>query len=387
VIEDPLLVLAYLAAVVALVFQLERLPALQPLFDRLPALVWTYFIPMLSTTAGILPAESPIYRALARYVLPASLVLLLLSSELRAIARLGRTALVVMVMGMLGIALGGIVGFTVLKPWLPPDAWKAVGALTGTWTGGSANLVAVGSALDISAELQGIVIIVDTVVGYTWMGLLISFASRQERFDRWNRADRTVLDDVRARLDGLSQGERRAPSVADLTLMVGLSIVLTAVCLKLGALLPPLGQVLNAFGWAIVLLTTISLALSLTPLARLELAGASRLGYAGFYLLLASVGAQGDLRKVISHPQFVLLGVIVLAVHAAVLLLTIRLLKAPLFFFGAASQACTGGYSSAPLVAALYVPSMAPVGLLLAVVGNISGTYLGLLVAQILSGF
>jgi uncharacterized membrane protein len=385
VIEDPLLVLAYLAAVVALVFQLERRPALQPLFDRLPALVWTYFIPMLSTTAGILPGDSPVYRALARYLLPASLVLLLLSSELKAIARLGRTALVVMVMGMFGIALGAVVGFMVLRPWLPPDAWKAVGALTGTWTGGSANLVAVGSALDISAELQGIVIIVDTVVGYTWMGLLISFAARQAAFDRWNHSDRSVLDDVRTRLDGLSQGERRAPSVADLTLMVGLAIVLTAVCLKLGTLLPPLGQVLNAFGWAIVLLTTISLALSLTPLSRLELAGASRVGYAGFYLLLASVGAQGDLRKVISHPQFVLLGVIVLVVHAAVLLLTIRLLKAPLFFFGAASQACTGGYSSAPLVAALYEPSMAPVGLLLAVVGNISGTYLGLLVAQILS--
>jgi uncharacterized membrane protein len=388
VIEDPLLVLAYLAAVVALVFQLERLRALQPLFDRLPALVWTFFIPMLSTTAGILPAESPMYRGLARYLLPASLTLLLLSSELKAIARLGRTALVVMVMGMLGIALGGIVGFLVLRPWLPPEAWKAVGALTGTWTGGSANLVAVGSALGISAELQGIVIIVDTVVGYTWMGLLISFASRQAAFDRWNGADRAVLDDVRARLTGLGEGsgESRAPSLADLTLMVGLSIVLTAVCLKLGTLLPPLGQVLNASGWAIVLLTTTALALSLTPLAQLERAGASRLGYAGFYLLLASVGAQGDLRKVISHPQFVLLGVIVLVVHAAVLLLTIRLLKAPLFFFGAASQACTGGYSSAPLVAALYEPSMAPVGLLLAVVGNISGTYLGLLVAQILSG-
>ena len=385
-IEDPLLVLAYLAAVVAVVFQVGRLPALQPVFDKLPALVWTYFIPMLSTTAGILPGDSPVYRALARYLLPASLVLLLLSSELKAIARLGRTALVVMVMGMFGIALGAVVGYTVLRPWLPPDAWKAVGALTGTWTGGSANLVAVGSALDISAELQGIIIIVDTVVGYTWMGLLISFASRQEAFDRWNKADRAVLDEVRTRMDGLQQGEGRAPTVADLTLMIGLAIVLTAVCLKVGALLPPLGQVLNAFGWAIVLLTTVALLLSLTPLARLELAGASRVGYTGFYLLLASVGAQGDLRKVITHPQFILLGVIVLVVHAAVLLLTIRLLRAPLFFFGAASQACTGGYSSAPLVAALYEPAMAPVGLLLAVVGNISGTYLGLLVAQLLAG-
>ena len=177
-IQDPVLVFAYLAAVVALVFQVARVPALRPLFDRLPALVWTYFLPMLSTTAGILPAESPVYRALARYLLPASLCLLLLSSEIKAIARLGRTALIVMTVGMAGIMLGGVSGFLLLRPWLPPDAWKAVGALVATWIGGSANLVAVANALDLSPELQGVLIIVDTVVAYTWMGFLISLAAR-----------------------------------------------------------------------------------------------------------------------------------------------------------------------------------------------------------------
>jgi len=386
VIQDPVLVFAYLAAVVALVFQVARWPALRPLFDRLPALVWTYFLPMLSTTAGILPAESPVYRAIARYLLPASLSLLLLSSELKAIARLGRTALLVMTTGMAGIMLGGIAGFLALRPWLPPDAWKAVGALVATWIGGSANLVAVANALDLSPELQGVLIIVDTVVAYTWMGFLISFAARQEAFDRWNKADRAAVEGVGARLASVVGKETRPPTVADMTLMVGLAVVLTAACLRIGTLLPPVGQVLNAFSWAIILLTTAALLLSLTPLARLEQVGASTVGYAGFYLLLASVGAQGDLRKVLSHPQFVLLGVIVIAVHAVFLFAALRLLRAPLFFLGAASQACVGGYSSAPLVAAIYHPAMAPVGLLLAVLGNVVGTYLGLAVAQLLSG-
>ena len=385
-IQDPVLVFAYLAAVVALVFQVARWPALRPLFDRLPALVWTYFLPMLSTTAGILPAESPVYRAIARYLLPASLSLLLLSSELKAIARLGRTALLVMTAGMAGIMLGGIAGFLALRPWLPADAWKAVGALVATWIGGSANLVAVANALDLSPELQGVLIIVDTVVAYTWMGFLISFAARQEAFDRWNKADRAAVEGVGARLASVVGKETRPPTVADMTLMVGLAVVLTAACLRIGTLLPPVGQVLNAFSWAIILLTTAALLLSLTPLARLEQVGASTVGYAGFYLLLASVGAQGDLRKVLSHPQFVLLGVIVIAVHAVFLFAALRLLRAPLFFLGAASQACVGGYSSAPLVAAIYHPAMAPVGLLLAVLGNVVGTYLGLAVAQLLSG-
>lgn len=371
----------------ALVFQLARWPALRPLFDRLPALVWTYFLPMLSTSAGLIPAESPLYRAVARYLLPASLSLLLLSSELKAIARLGRTALTIMAVGMGGIVLGGMAGFFVLRPWLPPESWKAVGALVATWTGGSANLVAVAVALSLSPELQGVLIIVDTVVAYSWMGLLISFAARQASIDRWSRADRSVVDGVGERLSERAAQARRPASVSEMTLMVGLAVVLTASCLRAGALLPPVGQVLNAFSWAIVLLTTVALLLSLTPLARLESAGASTLGYAGFYLLLATVGAQGDLRRVVSHPQFVLLGAIVIVVHAALLFAAIRLLHAPVFFLGAASQACVGGYSSAPLVAAIYHPAMAPVGLLLAVLGNVLGTYLGLAVAQILSRF
>ena len=385
-VQDPLLVLAYLAALVAVVFQVARLGALRPVFDRLPALVWTYFLPMLSTTAGILPAESSVYRALARYLLPASLALLLLSSELKAIARLGRTALVVMTVGMIGIMLGGVAGFLLLRPWLPAEAWKAVGALVATWIGGSANLIAVANALSLSPELQGVLIIVDTVVAYTWMGFLISFAARQDAFDRWNGADRAAVDGVGARLAARQERKVRVPTVGDLTLMVGLAVVLTAVCLKVGSLLPPVGQVLNSFSWAIILLTTAALLLSLTPLARLEEAGASTVGYAGFYLLLASVGAQGDLRKVVTNPQFILLGVIVIVVHALVLFAALRVLRAPLFFFGAASQACVGGYSSAPLVAAIYHPAMAPVGLLLAVLGNVVGTYLGLAVAQGLSG-
>ncbi|HEV7501927.1 MAG TPA: DUF819 family protein [Vicinamibacteria bacterium] len=386
-IQDPLLVFAYLAAIVALVFQVARMPTLRRIFDRLPALVWTYFLPMLSTTVGILPAESSVYRAIARYLLPASLALLLLSSELKAIARLGRTALVVMTVGMIGIMLGGVAGFLLLRPWLPPESWKAVGALVATWIGGSANLVAVANALNLSSELQGVLIIVDTVVAYSWMGVLISLAGRQESIDRWNGADSAAVAGVGARLDSLRDKQVRPPTVSDMTLMVGLAIVLTAICLKAGTLLPPVGQVLNAFSWAILLLTTAALLLSLTPLARLEQAGASTVGYAGFYLLLASVGAQGDLRKVVSHPQFILLGAIVIVVHAALLFAALRLMRAPLFFLGAASQACVGGYSSAPLVAAIYQPSMASVGLLLAVLGNVVGTYLGLAVAQVLSGW
>lgn len=384
-IHEPLAITAYLAALVALVFQAARWARLRPLFERLPALVWTYFLPMLSTTAGVLPADSPVYGLLARNLLLPCLVLLLLSSELRTVARLGRTALLVMAAGAAGVVLGALVAFALLRPWLPADAWKVASALAATWIGGSPNLVAVATALDTPPDLQGVAIVVDTVVGYSWMGVLIWMAGRQPAIDRRLGADRGAIDGVAARLRERRESPRQPPSVADLTLMVGLALGLTAVCVQAGAWLPPIGRVLNGFAWAVVLLTSAALLLSLTPLARLERAGASTLGYAGLYLLLASVGAQANLRQVGTQPLYVLLGVIIIAVHAALLFAAVRLMRAPVFFLGAASQACVGGYASAPIVAAIYEPQMAPVGLLLAVLGNVAGTYVGLALAQVLS--
>ncbi|HEY6554525.1 MAG TPA: DUF819 family protein [Vicinamibacteria bacterium] len=381
-IQDPLAILAFLAAIVAIVFQVAALPAARGVFDRLPALVWAYAVPMFSTTLGLLPAESPLYSSLARYLLPASLVLLLLSSEIKAIARLGRSAVMALAAGAFGIALGSIVAFFLLRPLLPADAWKSAGALTATWIGGSANLLAVAATLDLD---PGTVIIVDTVVGYSWMGLLIFLATKQEAFDRWTGADRGTVAAASARLSSFKALGARPVKVADATLMVGLALGVTALALRLGEMLPQVGEVLKPFSWAIIIVTTVSLLLSLTPLSRLEAAGASTLGYAAFYLLIASVGAQGDLRRLAAQPIMALFGVVVLAVHALVLLAAIRLLRAPLFFFGAASQACTGGVSSAPIVADIFQPGTAPVGLLLAVVGGVLGTYAGLLVAQFLS--
>lgn len=384
-IESPFALLAVLAALVGLVLQLDRLPALQPLFRRLPAIFWIYLLPMVATSLGLLPAASPLYGALARHLLPAALVLLLLSSDLRMIARLGPKALLAMAAGCLGISLGAIAAFLLLGGALGPDAWKGLAALVGTWTGGSANLVAVSTALGLSADTQGIAILVDTVVGYSWMGILVALSARQPALDRRLRAERGAVETIGRRIAARIERDRRPTTVADATFLVAIALTVAAAGMALGRLLPPLGDVLTPFAWGILIVTTGGLLLSLSPLARYDGAGASSLGYAAFFLLLASVGAQANLRTVVAQPLWIVAGGIVIAVHALVLLGALRLLRAPSFFLGAASQAAIGGYSSAPIVAEIYQPGLAPVGLLLAVVGNVLGTYLGLAVAQLLA--
>jgi uncharacterized membrane protein len=383
-IEAPFALLATLAAAVALVFRLEATPALAPLFRRVPAIFWIYFVPMLATSVGFLPSTSPLYPALARYLLPAALVLMLLSSDLRAIVRLGPRALLAMVAAVGGVALGAIVAFLMLGDALGPEAWKGLAALTGTWTGGSANLIAVATSLGLSPEVQGIAILVDTLVGYSWMGILIALSARQASLDRRLRAERGEVAAIGARVEARLERDRRPMLVRDAVLLVAIALVTAATGLGLGRLLPPVGDVLTPFAWGILIVTTAALLLSLTPLARLDGAGASSLGYAGFYLLLASVGAQADLKKIVTQPLWVVAGVVVIAVHAVVLIAALRWMRAPSFFLGAASQASIGGYASAPVVAEIYQAGLAPVGLLLAVVGNVLGTYVGLAVGALL---
>lgn len=384
-LSSPFAILAALASVVAVVFQLAERSAFEPIFRRLPPVFWVYALPMLATSAGLLPATSPLYGVLSRHLLPASLALILLSSDLRAVARLGPRALAAIGAAAVGIASGSLVSFLLFGRSLGDGSWKVYAALTGTWIGGSANLVAVATALGIPADAQGIAILIDTVVAYSWMAFLIFLSGRQPALDRGLRADRGEVAAIGARVAGRLERDRRPTSTADATLLVGVALALSAGAMELGRRLPPVGEVLSPFAWGILLLTTAGLLLSLTPLARYDGAGASSLGYAGFYLLLAAVGAQADLRNVLAQPLWIVAGVVVLLVHALVLLAALRLLRAPSFFFGAASQAAIGGYSSAPVVAEIYQPGLAPVGLLLAVVGNVLGTYLGLAMGQLLA--
>lgn len=384
-LSSPPVLLAALAAIVASVFRLERWPPLEPLFRRLPTVFWVYALPMLATSAGLLPEASPLYGVLVRHLLPASLVLILLSSDLRAIARLGPRALAAMAAASFGVALGAVVSFLLFRGALGPEAWKGLATLTGTWIGGSANLLAVANSVSLSPETQGIAILVDTVVGYSWMGVLIALSARQPALDRWFRSDGAEVTRIGERIAERLERDRRPTTVADATLLVGLALIVSTAAMALGRALPPVGVVLTPFAWGILILTTTGLLLSLTPLAKYDGAGASSLGYAGFYLLLASVGAQADLKRIVAQPLWIVAGIVVIAVHAVCLLLALRLLRAPAFFLGAASQAAIGGYSSAPVVAEIYQPGLAPVGLLLAVVGNVLGTYIGLAVGQLLA--
>ncbi len=384
-INDPMAVFAFLAGLVALVFWLSELPALRKLFEVVPPVIYVYFLPMLATTAGITPAASPLYDWTVPYLLLFALLLLMVSVDVRSILRLGRMALFMVAAGTLGIIVGGPVSLLVFQSWLPADAWTGFAALSGSWIGGTANMVAIAESVGTSPGAMGPVIVVDTVVGYGWMGVLIALAGFQHRYDRRTRATTEAVEETNRRLE-TQAGERRAMTLRDAILMIGTGMACAVVAAWAGTNLPALGDptIISSTTWAVLIVVTGGLLLSFTPVRRLERAGASNLGYTALYLLLAGIGAQADLRAVLDAPVYLAAGAVWIAIHVAVLLLAARLVRAPLFFVATGSMANIGGAVSAPVVAGVYHRAMAPVGLLMAVAGYVLGIYGALACAWLL---
>jgi uncharacterized membrane protein len=369
-------VFGYLAAVFAGIFWISTLPALQKVFSITPAVIYCYFVPTLSTTVGIIPMSSPVYDWMTRYLLPVALLLLMITVDLKSILKLGRTALIMVTAGSIGIMIGAQVAYLVFSRWLPPEGWKGLAALTGSWIGGTANMVAIAESVGTPDAIMGPIIVVDTVVGYGWMGVLLFLSAWQAIFDRRLRADTSALDETNRVLADIDT-HRRPTQLRDISIILGLGFAGAILAVRLGEVLPVLGDptIISHTTWAVLIVVTGGLLLSFTRVRDLEEVGASRVGYAALYLLLTAIGAQGNLLEVLSAPAFFFAGMLVITVHVAVMLVTARLVKAPFFFVATGSVANIGGAGTAPIVATVYHPAMAPVGLLMAVAGYILGIY------------
>lgn len=392
-ITEPTALFAFLTAVLGVIFWLSTLPQLSKFFEYLPPVIWAYFIPMFATTLGITPDSSHTYSWMSSYLLPFSLFLLMITVDLPAILRLGKMALLMMVAGTVGIVLGGPIAFLIVGGWLPEDAWQSLATLSGSWIGGTANMVAIQQHVESTALVPtiidlGPVIVVDTVVGYGWMGVLLFLGTFQKKFDRWVGADRSFIEDLNARMLELDT-TRRPVQMADLGIIVGLGMVATVLSRLAGSAVPAIRlaedapSLISGTTWAILIVVTVGLALSFTRLRKLEQPGASKIGYFALYLLLTSIGARADLTAVLDAPLFLLAGAIWISIHVGILLLAAKLLKAPMFFVATGSMSNIGGAASAPVVAEVYTKGMAPVGLLMAVAGYILGIYAALGCAEI----
>jgi uncharacterized membrane protein len=302
--------------------------------------------------------------------------------DAKAIARLGPKALTMMLAGSAGIMLGTASVFFLFKGIVGEKMWSGFGALSGSWTGGSANMIAVKEALGTPDEVFLPMVIVDTIVPYFWMGILVSVVRLQPAFDRWSRADRKVLDDLNEKTSKVGA------KTETLTIVWTLFILLLAFAGGFGSkiiarYLPEVKDVISTYAWTIIVVSLLGLVFSFTPARNLESRGSNRIGYFLLYLVLTAIGAKASLNNIASSLVLIGAGFFIVLIHAALLVAAARLIRAPFFLVAVASQANIGGVASAPVVAEVYQRGLASVGLLLAILGGIIGTYVGIVTGHL----
>ena len=372
-------------------------------YTYVPALLLCYLIPALFNTMGVIDGNaSKLYPMARDYLLPSALVLLCIAIDFGAVVRLGPKAVIMFLTGTAGVMIGALVAYLAMSVIHPEtvagDTWRGMTTVAGSWIGGGANQAAMKEVFEVDATLFGQFVAVDVLVANVWMAVLLFLASRSQAFDRWTGADLSAINELKASIEKYQAEHSRIPTLSDVMVIVaiglgvtGLSHFLAAPTVAWISSLPAEWRLqdyslTSSFFWIVVYATTFGLLLSFTRARSMEGAGASTIGSAMLYILVATIGMHMDLSALLERPWLFLLGLIWISVHGGLMLLVAKLIRAPLFFMAVGSQANIGGAASAPVVASAFHPALAPVGVLLAVLGYALGTYGAYITGLILRG-
>lgn len=416
-IGNDAVVLGLLVSTLALVFYTSSLPRFQKFYRVIPSLLLCYFLPAAFNSLGIIDGEaSNLYFVASRYLLPASLILLCLSIDLKGIYNLGPKALIMFFAATFGIVLGGPLALWAVSLIEPnvlggdsPDAfWRGLSTVAGSWIGGGANQAALKEISSTTDDQFSAMLIVDVFVANLWMPFLLIGAGMSAVLDRKLKADSSAVEALKSKMESFSASIARIPSFTDLMAIVGIAFGGVAVSHAIadwaapaisanfsairatnpGSFVQYLSSLEGGFFWLVVMATVIGIALSFTQAKQFEGAGASRVGSVFLYVLVATIGMKMNIAELIHnwdvYWSVILIGLLWMLTHIVVLLVVAKIIRAPFFFVAVGSQANVGGAASAPIVASAFSPGLAPVGVLLAVLGYAVGTVAAVLCMELM---
>ena len=397
-----------LLACLALVFHTARLERFAGFYKYVPALLLAYFLPAILNSTGIISAgeDSNLYYVASRYLLPASLLMFCLSIDVKGIINLGPKALIMFFAATFGIIIGGPAALWLIGQIRPDvfggdaaDAlWRGLSTIAGSWIGGGANQTALKEIAQAQDDQFSVMIIVDVFVANLWMPFLLIGAGSSAAIDKRLKADSSAVDALKKKVEQYQESIARIPTFNDLMVLLGVIFLMVGAAHFLGDAISDgiahtfdgilsqnpsspvrfLSSLKSHFFWLVFLATGIGVALSFTPMKSYEGAGASKLASVFLYVLVATIGAKMDIGELIHSWErywpVILIGLLWMLVHVLILLIVAKLIRAPFFFVAVGSQANVGGAASAPIVASAFSPALAPVGVLLAVLGYAVGT-------------
>ncbi len=359
-------------------------------FELLPAIVLLYGLVMGVASLGVWEKSESVnaaYGALRNNLLPAMIFLMLLKSDLRQIRKLGRQMLLAFAVAAVSICIAFTVAFALFNPLLPPEAWKSFAALSGSWMGGTGNMVAIQGALNVDETSMGYVLLVDSIDYSLWVILLLALVPYAKRFNRWAGADDSLLKDIGASLQADAANEPPADvkgsgAFTNTLFLLGAALAVSALCQAAAGMLPTT-VFLTSTAWTVLIATAVGTLAAMSPLGRMD--ESENLANIMLYAIVALIASRANFAELSQAPLYVIVGMTILLTHGLIMVAAARLFKLDLFSCGVASLANIGGVASAPILAAAYSRHLVPVGVLMAMLGYIIGTGGGLFVGKILS--
>ena len=415
IFTNDAIIFGVLMSSLGFVFYTENLTSgFWPKFYKIvPGLFMAYFIPAIFTTFGVISPEwnttsaagdivsnsSQLYYVASRFLLPAALVLMTLSIDLKAIFNLGSKALIMFFTGTVGVIIGGPLAILLISIFSPEtvgggdfDAvWRGLSTLAGSWIGGGANQTAMLEIYKYNPAKYGGMVIVDIVVANVWMAILLIGIGKKDTINKWLKADTTAIEKLKEKVIHFTQKIKKTPTLSDYMIMLAIAFGTVGFGHFSATYLSKFFTVFvenidsqtwrnvfsflgSSFFWLISISTIIAILLSYTKAKNYEGAGASKLGSIFIYILVGTIGMKMDLNQALENPGLIAIGFVWMAIHAVLLIIVAKIIRAPYFFLAVGSQANVGGAASAPIVAQAFHPSLATVGVLLAVFGYAIGT-------------
>jgi len=351
-------------------------------FEYLPAIVILYFTVMTLSTLELWTKTDEInatYKAFKSNLLPAMIFLMLLQSDIRKIFKLGKKILFTFFLASMSISLGFIVMFTLMNGFFEAESWKAFGALSGSWMGGTGNMVAIQSALELPDSKMGYVLLIDSIDYAIWVMILLALVPFAKQFNAWTKADGSILETLGSTLD--NEKEKKSINFPSLFMMLGLALMVSVIAQAIAPLLPTTSFLTNTT-WIVIFATLTGIGFGMTPLSKE--ASAEPLANIMLYLIVALIASRANFTELSQAPLYIVAGFMIILIHASIMIIFAKLFKLDLFSLGVASLANIGGVASAPILAGAYNKALIPIGVLMAMMGYIVGTFMGLGVSQVL---
>lgn len=395
-ISNDAVIFGILVSILGLVFYTSSINSSfwNKFYTFFPTLLLCYFLPSFLVYIDVIDSSnSNLYYVASRFLLPCSLVLLTISVDLREIIKLGPKALIMFFTGTLGVLLGGPISLMFLK-FVSPDLINlnlnelagGMSTIAGSWIGGGANQAAMMEVFSVDSQIFSKMVAVDIICANVWLAILLVGVGKNKFLDKKVlKADSSSIEDIKTRIEKYNLSISKIPELKDLIfiLTIGFSVVgishffggSISEYIKINFQYLEKYSLTSNFFWLIIISTSLGILLSFTKIRNLEGSGASKIGSVFIYILVTTIGLKMDLQAIFQNPELFLLGFIWIGVHILLLIIVAKLIKAPFFFVAVGSQANIGGAASAPVVASAFHPSLAAVGVLLAVLGYAVGTY------------